>query len=93
MRLVPSLVAAAIVACHPSPAPAPYDVVTTFADAGDVCANACDRLWTFGCIEAQPTPAGESCASFCERNASLLNAVCVARADSAESVRACGVCR
>ena len=73
-------------ACGASPIAPPRDT-------GD-CERACKVLETLGCPEAKPTRNGASCAAVCEANREMLSVSCVAKAGTADDVRACHVgCR
>lgn len=84
----PLLLAIALVACHPQPAP-----VSVSLDAGDDCARACAKLNAWHCIESSPSPAMESCVDLCEADRALLDLDCISRASSKSEAQACGLCR
>lgn len=93
-----SLILAALVAatCTPSPVPpAPVPSVAGAAGAAPVtpCERACARLVALSCPEAQPTPAGASCAAVCgnveDSGVASLRPTCVEAATSCDAARAC----
>lgn len=79
----------ALVACNCEPKPLPIPHVYG-VDASDTCFAACAKLTAWSCPEAQPTPAGERCESFCSRTP-FLNANCVADAGGKGELAGCGV--
>ena len=75
-----ALVALALAACTPARTPYP----------GDACIDACARRAELGCLEAA---LASRCVAVCRQAeaARLYDPICVAHADDADGMRACGV--
>jgi hypothetical protein len=91
MRLAALILLAA--ACNPLlPEPEPLPNPGPKPDAVP-CADACARLASLRCEEAEPTPDGTTCAELCEsvENSGVVRypTGCVAAAKTCEDARAC----
>lgn len=86
MRLVLALLF--LTACPSAIAPTQHDAAD---GAPSACAQACAKLAAWACPEAQPTPTGESCESFCMRTSSLVDPACVTKANTVDDLAGCEV--
>lgn len=84
-----ALLVLALSACVPL-APEPGPPAPVIVDPS--CEDACARFAALGCEEAQPTPAGASCAEVCantQASPAPLDLSCIVRSSSCAQAREC----